>query len=64
MWRIFLNGYAKNGFIIFDGELITKEELLERLKDLKPEVVGEEGLTLGELIESSASWNNVLGQIT
>ncbi len=63
VWRIFLNGYAKNGFVVFDEELITKEKLLERLGELKPEVVAEEHLTVGELINSSLSWNNLLGKM-
>ena len=63
VWRIFLNGYAKNGFVIFDEELIPREKILETLKDLEPTVVEEKTLTVGELIESSYSWNNILGKI-
>ena len=62
VWRVFLNGYAKNGFVVFDEELLPKEELLEALKDLEPEIVAIKRLTVGELIESSMSWNNVLGR--
>lgn len=62
IWRIFLNGYAKNGFVVFDEETLPREELLKALEELKPEIKGERKLTVGELIESSYSWNNVLGQ--
>ena len=60
VWRIFLNGYAKNGFIIFDEELITKEKILEALDELQPEITAMKRLTVGELVESSMSWNNIL----
>ena len=60
VWRIFLNGYAKNGFVVFDEELLPKEKLMESLKELNPEVVSERNLTVGELVESSYSWNNIL----
>ncbi|NJE05361.1 DUF3213 domain-containing protein [Thermococcus sp. M36] len=63
VWRAFLNGYAKNGVIIFDEEAMPRGELLEKLKELEPEVVREERLTVQELIESSASWNNILGNM-
>jgi len=62
VWRIFLNGYAKNGFVVFDEETLPREELLKALEELEPEIKGERKLTVGELIESSYSWNNVLGQ--
>ncbi|NJE04091.1 DUF3213 domain-containing protein [Thermococcus sp. MV11] len=63
VWRAFINGYAKNGFVVFDEEALPREELLEKLKSLEPEVVGEVYLTVEELIESSYSWNNVMGQV-
>ncbi|ASJ06102.1 DUF3213 domain-containing protein [Thermococcus pacificus] len=63
VWRIFLNGYAKNGFVIFDEELIPKEKLLEALKELEPEITAIKRLTVEELIESSYSWNNILGKM-
>ncbi|NJE11280.1 DUF3213 domain-containing protein [Thermococcus sp. MAR1] len=63
VWRIFLNGYAKNGFVIFDEETLPREELLKKLSDLEPEITGEETVTVGELIESSYSWNNLLGRM-
>ncbi len=63
VWRIFLNGYAKNGFVVFDEELMPKEKLLEALNELEPEIVEEKALTVGELIESSYSWNNILGRM-
>ncbi len=62
VWRIFLNGYAKNGFVIFDEDVLSREELLKALGELEPEIKGEKKLTVAELIESSYSWNNVLGQ--
>jgi hypothetical protein len=64
VWRAFINGYAKNGFVVFDEEALPREELLKRLGDLEPEIVREESVTVGELIESSYSWNNILGQVT
>ena len=60
VWRIFLNGYAKNGFVVFDEELITEEKILEALDELQPEIVSMKRLTVGELVESSMSWNNIL----
>ncbi|ASJ05393.1 DUF3213 domain-containing protein [Thermococcus barossii] len=63
VWRAFINGYAKNGFVIFDEEALPREELLKRLGDLEPEIVREESVTVGELIESSYSWNNILGKM-
>jgi len=60
VWRIFLNGYAKNGFVVFDEELITKERILKVLNELEPEVTGEKNLTVQELVEKSMSWNNIL----
>ncbi|NJE60751.1 DUF3213 domain-containing protein [Thermococcus sp. 21S7] len=64
VWRAFINGYSRNGFVIFDGEALPREELLEKLGDLEPEITGEETVTVGELVESSYSWNNVLGQVS
>lgn len=61
VWRIFLNGYAKNGFVVFDSETLSEEELLKTLQDLKPEMKSRKELTVAELVESSMSWNNVLG---
>jgi antitoxin component of RelBE/YafQ-DinJ toxin-antitoxin module len=63
VWRIFLNGYAKNGFIIFDEVLLPREKVLEALKDFEPEIKAIKRLTVGELIESSYSWNNILGRM-
>lgn len=62
IWRAFINGYAKNGFVIFDGEAISKEEVLEKLGDFEPEVTSVKRLTVAELVESSYSWNNVMGR--
>jgi antitoxin component of RelBE/YafQ-DinJ toxin-antitoxin module len=63
VWRIFLNGYARNGFVVFDEELLPREELIKALEELRPEVVGEKTLTVQELIEESMSWNNIYGKI-
>jgi hypothetical protein len=60
VWRIFLNGYAKNGFVVFDPEALPEEELLEVLRELKPKIKSRRELTISELIESSMSWNNLL----
>ncbi|NJE85327.1 DUF3213 domain-containing protein [Thermococcus sp. CX2] len=62
IWRAFINGFARNGYVVFDEEKLSREELLERLKELEPEVTGEEHLTVAELIKSSHSWNNLLGK--
>lgn len=62
VWRVFINGYAKNGFVIFDEEAMPREKVIEMLKDLEPEVLGIENLTVGELIEKSMSWNNIIGK--
>jgi|GEM_PF-569308 len=62
VWRVFINGYTKNGFVVFEEDALPREELLKTLQDLKPEIKGEKKLTVGELIESSYSWNNILGQ--
>ncbi|NJF24933.1 DUF3213 domain-containing protein [Thermococcus sp. Bubb.Bath] len=62
VWRVFLNGYAKNGFVVFDEELLPREELLKPLKELKPEIVAEKTLTVQELIEDSMSWNRIFGK--
>ncbi|WP_456366795.1 DUF3213 domain-containing protein [Thermococcus sp.] len=62
VWRVFINGYTKSGFVVFDGDLLPKEEVLERLSELKPEVTAEKEVTVAELVESSMSWNNVFGR--
>lgn len=59
VWRAFLNGYAKNGYVVFDEEALPKEELLESLKEFEPTITEEKHITVAELIESSYSWNNV-----
>ncbi|ASJ13348.1 DUF3213 domain-containing protein [Thermococcus thioreducens] len=63
IWRAFLNGYAKNGFVVFDEDALPREELLEALKELEPEIIGEERIAVKELVESSYSWNNILGSM-
>ncbi|WP_457742010.1 DUF3213 domain-containing protein [Thermococcus sp.] len=62
VWRVFLNGFAKNGFVVFDEEAFPREELLKILEELQPEVINERKLTVEELIESSYSWNNIIGR--
>jgi len=63
VWRIFLNGYTKKGFVVFDGSLLSKSKVLERLSELKPEVTAEKEITVAELVESSMSWNNIFGKV-
>ncbi|WP_048150449.1 DUF3213 domain-containing protein [Palaeococcus ferrophilus] len=60
VWRVFLNGYSKRGVVVFDEEVLPREELLKRLEDLKPEIVTEESLMVQELIVGSMGSNNVL----
>jgi len=62
VWRAFLNSYTGRGFVVFDEEALPRSEILEELGELNAEVIGEKRLTIGELIESSYSWNNVLDQ--
>jgi len=63
VWRAFLNSYTGRGFVIFDEEALSRDEILESLKDLNARVRGERKLTVEELIESSYSWNNILGRV-
>jgi len=60
VWRAFLNGYSKDGFVVFDCEALPKEEVLKKLEEFEPEVRGVRKLTAAELVEESMSWNNVL----
>ncbi|EEB73777.1 DUF3213 domain-containing protein [Thermococcus sp. AM4] len=60
VWRIFLNGYARNGFVVFDPSVLSEDKILEALEGLQPEVKSREELTVAELIERSMSWNNVM----
>jgi len=62
VWRAFLNSYTGRGFVIFDEENLPRENVLEGLRELNARVAAEKKLTVGELIESSCSWNNVLGK--
>nr|WP_297509286.1 DUF3213 domain-containing protein [Thermococcus sp.] len=62
VWRAFINAYTKKGFVVFDEETLPREELLEKLADLEPEIISERYVTVGELIESSMSWNNIIGK--
>ena len=63
VWRAFLNSYTGRGFVIFDEETLSRDEILESLKDLNAKVREERKLTVEELIESSYSWNNILGRV-
>ncbi|WP_099209153.1 DUF3213 domain-containing protein [Thermococcus henrietii] len=60
VWRAFLNSYTGRGFVIFDEETLSREKILETLKELNARVVSEKRLTVDELLESSYSWNNIL----
>lgn len=59
VWRIFFNGYVRNGFVIFDEEFFLREEFFKVFEEFKLEVVGEKILMVQEFIEESMSWNNV-----
>jgi len=59
VWRAFINGYSKKGFVIVEEE--AEQTVMERLKELKPEVAGRKELTVEKLIESSYSWKNQIG---
>ncbi|WP_456396151.1 DUF3213 domain-containing protein [Thermococcus sp.] len=56
IYRAFINGYSRRGSVVFDESRISREEIMKRLEDFEPEIVGAERLTLDELIESSYSW--------
>ena len=58
VYRVFINGYSKTGYVIFDEAKLSKDKLLEMLKPFEPEVISEKELTPQELIESSLSWKN------
>jgi len=58
VWRAFINGYSKKGFVIVDEG--AEQTVVERLEELKPEVTGKKEMSLEELVESSYSWNNIL----
>ncbi|MCD6189618.1 MAG: DUF3213 domain-containing protein [Thermococcus sp.] len=60
VYRVFINGYSKTGYVIFDEAKLSKDKLLEMLKPFEPEVISEKELTPQELIESSLSWKNTL----
>ncbi|WP_175059246.1 DUF3213 domain-containing protein [Thermococcus sp. 2319x1] len=60
VYRVFINGYSKSGYVIFDETKLPKEKLLEMLKPFEPEVINEKELTPQELIESSLSWKNTI----
>ncbi|WP_297480279.1 DUF3213 domain-containing protein, partial [Thermococcus sp.] len=36
VWRAFLNSYTGRGFVVFDEEVLTREKILETLKELNP----------------------------
>jgi len=58
VYRVFINGYSKTGYVVFDETKLSKDKLLEMLKPFEPEVISERELTPEELIESSLSWKN------
>ncbi|ALV62473.1 hypothetical protein ADU37_CDS07740 [Thermococcus sp. 2319x1] len=60
VYRVFINGYSKSGYVIFDETKLPKEKLLAMLKPFEPEVINEKELTPQELIESSLSWKNTI----
>jgi hypothetical protein len=62
VWRVFLNGYAKNGFVVFDEERMSKDEVIEKLSELKPEIKSIRRLTVSDLIDDSMSWNRTFGK--
>ena len=63
IWRVFINGYAKNGFVVFDEEALSKGRLMEMLGDLAPEIKSVKRLTVADLVEESMSWNRILGKM-
>ncbi|NJE09217.1 DUF3213 domain-containing protein [Thermococcus sp. M39] len=62
-YRVFINGYSKTGVIVFDEGKLSKEEILKTLSDYEPEIAEEREITLEELVNSSMSWRNVMGEI-
>ncbi|MCA6214581.1 DUF3213 domain-containing protein [Thermococcus bergensis] len=60
VYRVFLNGYSKYGYVVFDNSKLPKEKLLEMLKPFEPEVISEKELTLQELVENSLSRKNII----
>ena len=58
VYRVFINGYSKTGYVIFDEAKLSKDKLLEMLKPFEPEIISERELTPQEFIESSLSWKN------
>ncbi len=63
IYRAFINGYSKRGSLVFDESKMSRDEVLEMLKEFKPEIVGAQRLTLEELVESSYSWKNHRGEV-
>ncbi|WP_457754575.1 DUF3213 domain-containing protein [Thermococcus sp.] len=62
-YRVFINGYSKTGMIIFDEEKLSKEKLLEMLSALNPQIIEEKEISIEELVTSSMSWKNVMGEV-
>jgi len=62
-YRVFINGYLKSGVIVFDEEKLSKGELLRILSPHEPEITEEKEITMEELVNSSMSWKNVMGEI-
>ncbi|NJE25504.1 DUF3213 domain-containing protein [Thermococcus sp. MV5] len=61
VYRVFLNGYTKKGYIIFEENKLPQEKLLEMLRIFEPIIISERKTTQEELIESSLSWKNTIG---
>ncbi len=62
-YRVFINGYSKTGMIVFDEEKTSKKKLLEVLNQWAPQIVEEKEITIDELVNSSMSWRNVIGEV-
>lgn len=59
IYRVFINGYAKRGFVVFDEQKLPKEELLKMLEPYDVEVIREEPLTLEELVQMSVNYREL-----
>lgn len=62
-YRVFINGYSKTGIIVFDEGKLSKEEILRMSSSHEPEITEEKEITIEELVNSSMSWKNVMGEI-
>lgn len=59
IYRVFINGYTKRGFVVFDEQNLPKEELLKMLEPYGVEVIREEPLTLEELVKMSVNYREL-----